>query len=55
MSRLCLKVGYPDQASAEGALEDARHEHRGRRKVESRAYFHEPCNAWHLTSQRRKP
>lgn len=59
MNRLCLKIPYLSEDSAQRALEDAAHERsrpkRNVRKVEKRIY---PCplcpGVWHLTSKARR-
>lgn len=49
-----FKRRYPDQESAEMALEDARRpryrHRRARGKVESRVYECPSCGGWHLSS-----
>lgn len=55
LPRVCTKIRYADELAAARALEDARYDHRTRRKVEQRYYHCPDCQHWHLTSMKQRP
>ena len=51
MKKFCQKVAFNTKKDALSTLNHMKLQSRKRKKLPKRAYFCEPCQGWHITSQ----